>query len=204
MIARPKDAGRAAAPSTMVAGRRRARAARAPRRLRKTFGQDRAHGLGDGARGRGRRRADPEFERLNPGIAVSVQQIPWTAAHEKLLTAFAGDATPDVAQLGNSWVPELAALGALAPLDARARPRPRLPRATISRVSGTAMSSTERSTACPWYVDTRLLFYRRDILREAGFPAPPQGLGRLAARDAMRSRRARPRPLCDPAAAQRI
>src|SRR3546814_3003750 len=25
----------------------------------------------------------------------------------------------------------------------------------------------------PWYVDTRLLFYRRDILKRAGFDAPP-------------------------------
>ena len=25
----------------------------------------------------------------------------------------------------------------------------------------------------PWYVDTRLLFYRRDLLAEAGYAAPP-------------------------------
>ena len=31
----------------------------------------------------------PEFERRT-GIAVRVQQIPWTAAHEKLLTAYVG------------------------------------------------------------------------------------------------------------------
>src|SRR6266702_3627598 len=48
----------------------------------------------------------PAFERENPGIRVRVQQIPWTAAHEKLLTAYVGNATPDVAQLGNTWVPE--------------------------------------------------------------------------------------------------
>src|SRR5207248_2548624 len=59
----------------------------------------------------------PEFERRNPGVRVVVQQLPWTAAHEKLLTAFAGDALPDICQLGNTWVPELAALGALEPLD---------------------------------------------------------------------------------------
>ena len=61
----------------------------------------------------------PEFEQRNPGVRVKVQQLPWTAAHEKLLTAFAGDTLPDVSQLGNTWVPELAALGALEPLDAR-------------------------------------------------------------------------------------
>src|SRR6185369_7557120 len=44
----------------------------------------------------------PEFERAHPGIHVEVQQIPWTAAHEKLLTAFVGRSTPDVSQLGNT------------------------------------------------------------------------------------------------------
>src|SRR4249919_469609 len=59
----------------------------------------------------------PEFERRNPGIHVEVQQLPWTAAHEKLLTAFAGDALPDLCQLGNTWIPEFAALDALANLN---------------------------------------------------------------------------------------
>ena len=60
----------------------------------------------------------PEFERAHPGVHVQVQQIPLTAAHEKLLTAFAGDALPDICQLGNTWIPEFAALGALEPLQA--------------------------------------------------------------------------------------
>src|SRR5712671_4156543 len=59
----------------------------------------------------------PGFEKAHPDIHVEVQQIPWTAAHEKLLTAYVGDATPDIAMLGNTWVPEFVALHALAPLD---------------------------------------------------------------------------------------
>ncbi len=55
----------------------------------------------------------PEFERRHPGLRLRVQQIPWSAAHEKLLTAYAGDAMPDIFQLGNTWVPEFVALGAL-------------------------------------------------------------------------------------------
>jgi multiple sugar transport system substrate-binding protein len=59
----------------------------------------------------------PDFERSHPGVSVRVQQIPWSAAHEKLLTAFVGDSMPDVFQLGTTWIPEFQALGALEALD---------------------------------------------------------------------------------------
>lgn len=115
----------------------------------------------------------PAFERANPGIEVRIQQLPFTAAHEKLLTAFVGDATPDVAQLGNSWVPEFAALGALEPLDAAVRASPNIvpgdyfPGVWQSNVVGGKLYGV------PWYVDTRLLFYRRDLLAKAGYDHPP-------------------------------
>src|SRR6185437_11973063 len=59
----------------------------------------------------------PDFERTHPDIHVEVQQLPLSAAHQKLLTAIAGNTTPDMAQLGNTWLPELVALHALAPLQ---------------------------------------------------------------------------------------
>ena len=71
----------------------------------------------------------PAFEREHPGVRVKVEQLPWTAAHEKLLTAFAGDATPDVAQIGNTWLPEMAALGAIEPLQARVAAAPTIAQA---------------------------------------------------------------------------
>jgi multiple sugar transport system substrate-binding protein len=114
----------------------------------------------------------PEFERLNPGIRVEIQQIPWTAAHEKLLTAFAGGVTPDVAQLGSSWVAELVALGALEPLDGRIGGKvvqaDYFPGGWINNVIAGHVWGV------PWYADTRLLFYRQDLLRQAGFTAPPR------------------------------
>ncbi|HEX3128970.1 MAG TPA: extracellular solute-binding protein, partial [Thermoanaerobaculia bacterium] len=48
---------------------------------------------------------------------VDTQQIPWTAAHEKILTAFVGNSSPDIGQVGNTWIPELSAIGAIEPLD---------------------------------------------------------------------------------------
>jgi multiple sugar transport system substrate-binding protein len=115
----------------------------------------------------------PAFERENPGIRVRVQQIPWTAAHEKLLTAYAGRATPDLCQLGNTWVAELAALNALAPLDARVAASAAVDSADYfpGIWDTNVIGGTLR--AVPWYVDTRLLFYRRDILARAGYDAVP-------------------------------
>lgn len=116
----------------------------------------------------------PEFERENPGVKVRVQQLPFTAAHEKLLTAFVGNAMPDMAQLGNSWVPEFATLGALDPLDGRVAATPAIPRADYYPGIWDSNVVDGKLYGVPWYVDTRLLFYRRDILRRAGFDHPPR------------------------------
>jgi multiple sugar transport system substrate-binding protein len=113
------------------------------------------------------------FEREHPDIEVNVQKLPFTAAHEKLLTAYAGDTLPDLCHLGNTWVPEFAALNALEPLD------PFIARSSDVVLDdyfpGVLESNRVGATlyGIPWYVDTRLLFYRRDLLQQAGFAAPP-------------------------------
>ncbi|MES2123261.1 MAG: sugar ABC transporter substrate-binding protein [Gemmatimonadota bacterium] len=107
------------------------------------------------------------FEAEHPGVHVRVQQIPWTAAHEKLLTAIVGRATPDVAQMGNTWVPEMATLNALEPLTGTVPDSGYFPGIlATNRMNDTLYG-------IPWYVDTRVLFYRKDILKQAGYSAMP-------------------------------
>ena len=115
-----------------------------------------------------------EFERENPGIAVDVQQVPWTAAHEKLLTAYAADELPDIFQLGNTWVPEFAMLGALEPLQPRVDASREVEQADYFPGIWDTNVIDGRLVGVPWYVDTRLLFYRRDLLQKAGFDHPPR------------------------------
>jgi multiple sugar transport system substrate-binding protein len=128
----------------------------------------------------------PEFERRVPGVRVRVQQIPWSAAHEKLLTAYVGNAMPDVVQVGLTWLPELVALGALAPLDARL-PSLGTPGDEFGGIAeATAIDGVRYGV--PWYVDTRVLFYRSDILRAAGYPqAPSTWAGWLQAMERIKS-----------------
>jgi len=114
------------------------------------------------------------IEREHPGVHVVVQQVPWSAAHEKLITAYVGKSTPDVSQLGNTWIPEFSALEAIEPL------RPWL--AKSAGLDSSAFFPCIWDTnvidgepyGVPWYVDTRVVFYRKDILRRAGYGTLPQ------------------------------
>lgn len=105
-----------------------------------------------------------------PGMSpVTVQPLPWSAAHEKLLTGFAGGSLPAVAQLGNSWIAEFVAIGALAPLPATAQALldDQFPSVVETcRIGG-------QLWAVPWYVDTRLQFFRTDLFQRAGYASPP-------------------------------
>jgi multiple sugar transport system substrate-binding protein len=111
----------------------------------------------------------PAFEKLHPEIGVDVQQIPWTAAHEKLLTAYVGEATPDIAMLGNTWVPEFVALDALEPLDSLASSSSVVRRDDFFDGIWKTNVVDGKTFGIPWYVDTRIIFYRTDLLAKAGY-----------------------------------
>ena len=116
----------------------------------------------------------PEFEKKYPNIKVKVQQIPWTAAQEKLITAFASDNTPDVCQLGNTWIPQFAALNAIIDLsEFIAKSKIIKPEYFFSGVWETNIIDN-KIYGIPWYVDTRLMFYRKDVFQKAGFNEPPK------------------------------
>ncbi len=130
----------------------------------------------------------PDFHARHPELQVRVQQLPWTAAHEKLLTAFAGNALPDLCQLGNTWIPEFAALDALEPLDARVASAGIQREDYFAGILDTNVVTSAAGTqllGLPWYVDTRLLFYRSDLLHAAGIARAPQTWAEW--RDAMRA-----------------
>ncbi|MBI5727574.1 MAG: sugar ABC transporter substrate-binding protein [Ignavibacteriales bacterium] len=115
----------------------------------------------------------PEFEKQNPGIKVRVLQIAWVAAHEKMITAYASETLPDCFQLGNTWIPEFQALNAIEPLNNFVKQSSVVhPENYFAGIWDTNVMDSV-FYGIPWYVDTRVLFYRKDLLAKAGYDHPP-------------------------------
>jgi len=106
-----------------------------------------------------------QFEAANPGVKVEVTAIPWDAAHNKYQTAIAGGTTPDVAQMGTTWMADFAT--AFDPTPGGV---------DTSGMFDGAKGATQVNGATygvPWYVDTRVIYYRTDLAAKAGFSSPP-------------------------------
>jgi multiple sugar transport system substrate-binding protein len=107
------------------------------------------------------------FEQANPGAKVKVTAIPWDAAHNKFTTAITAQSLPDAAMVGTTWMGEFADLGALDPTPAGIDTSSFFPGALdTTKVKGTGYG-------VPWYVETRLVYYRKDLAAKAGITTPP-------------------------------
>jgi len=116
----------------------------------------------------------PEFEKENPGIKVLVQQMPWTAAQEKLITAVASDNTPDLCQLGNTWIPQFSSLKALTSLNEWINKSASIKKENYFEGIWETNVIDDKVYGIPWYTDTRLMFYRKDVFEKAGYNHPPK------------------------------
>jgi multiple sugar transport system substrate-binding protein len=102
-----------------------------------------------------------------PDITVNVTPVPWDAAHDRIVNAMAGGEVPDVSMVGTTWMGEFASLGGLDPTPANIDPSQFFEGAwNTTVVDGTTY-------AVPWYVETRLVYYRTDLAEEGGVSEPP-------------------------------
>ncbi|MGB9377813.1 MAG: sugar ABC transporter substrate-binding protein [Mycobacteriales bacterium] len=109
-----------------------------------------------------------DFEAKNANISVKVTPISWDVAHQKLVTAIAGGKTPDLSQLGTTWMGEFAGLGALDEVKVNGINK-------SDYFSGIWDSNVVdgKTVGMPWYVETRVLFYRTDLAQKAGITGAP-------------------------------
>ncbi|MEV7871809.1 sugar ABC transporter substrate-binding protein [Streptomyces sp. NPDC088124] len=109
-----------------------------------------------------------KYTEANPNITVKVTPVGWDVAHQKLVSAAAAGTLPDVAQMGGSYLGEFAELGVLEPVDTKTFDKKDFFPAGWQQgeVDGQAYG-------VPWYVDTRVLYYRTDLAEKAGVGKAP-------------------------------
>jgi ABC-type glycerol-3-phosphate transport system substrate-binding protein len=120
----------------------------------------------------------PMFEKSHPSINVEQVAVPYDSLHQKLLTATAGGTLPDVVRSDIIWVPELANLGVLAPLDKQMKDFKSLAAATFPGALATN-AWKGHYYGLPLDTNTRVLMYNSDALAEAGLTTPPKTWGQL-------------------------
>jgi N,N'-diacetylchitobiose transport system substrate-binding protein len=128
--------------------------------------------------------AQPFFSELSTafqqrtGATLDVQFVQWAGAHDKFVTAIAGGTTPDVAEVGTTWVAEFADAGALVDLA----PRVRDAGLADGLVDGLVEAGTlgDALYGMPWYAGVRSVIYRTDVFAELGL-APPTTWDELVA-----------------------
>jgi multiple sugar transport system substrate-binding protein len=108
-----------------------------------------------------------EFEAANPGVKVQVTAIPWDAAHDKFTTAITANKTPDVAMVGTTWMGEFAGMDALDPTPGS------IDKSVFFEGAQKTTEVDGTSYGVPWYVETRLVYYRTDLAEKAGITTPP-------------------------------
>src|SRR3989338_1743670 len=102
------------------------------------------------------------------GIKVILTSVDWGAAWNKITPAATSGDVPDLVQLGSTWVSAITGMGALEELSKEA----------VAALGGaktfvpvawqtTVIEGSGKTTAIPWFVDARGLFYRTDAFKKA-------------------------------------
>ena len=109
-----------------------------------------------------------DFETANPDATVKVTAVPWEAAHDKISAAIAGGKTPDVSLIGTTWMGEFAKAGGL-----DATPKGLVDESAFFDGAWGSTVVGDTSYGVPWYVETRVLYYRTDLAKKAGWDKAP-------------------------------
>lgn len=111
------------------------------------------------------------WERRHPGVTVRWIDVPWSSVERKLLAAVFARTAPDLVNLNPPFAANLASKGGLLDLATV------LPPGAADAYLPTVWEAGRQGSlqfAIPWYLTTRVTLANRGLLRQAGYPAPPQ------------------------------
>lgn len=103
-----------------------------------------------------------QFEAQNPGVVVKVEQLTWKSGLEKIQAAIASGTQPDLCELGSTWLPLFSYKGVLEDVTD-----------TYEAVADSFLMWESawwngRVYGLPWVQGSRVLYYNKDLFRQAG------------------------------------
>ncbi|WP_066040997.1 extracellular solute-binding protein [Herbiconiux solani] len=109
------------------------------------------------------------FEKDHPGSTLTIEEQAWTGLVDKLTTNLSGSDSPDVVEVGNTQAAAFTSAGAFADLSG-----------IQEEIGGDdllpgfveAGSYDGKLFAAPYYSGARLVFYKKDLLANAGLTVP--------------------------------
>ena len=107
-----------------------------------------------------------EFENEH-NVRVNIQSLNWTNAWAEIIKFALYGHSPAVSEVGSTWVANLAAMNVLRPFKPHEMAGLGGRRAFLNGV-WRAGALDESLWAAPWLAETRLIYYRRDLLQAAG------------------------------------
>ena len=110
------------------------------------------------------------FEKANPDIKVNLEFVPYEGLRDKTLLA-QGSGGYDVVLFDVIWPAEFATNHVL--MDVTDRVTPEMNKG-IFPGAWTTVDYQGRKYGLPWILDTKYLFYNKDILAKAGIASPPK------------------------------
>lgn len=94
---------------------------------------------------------------------IAIEFIRWNDAYSRLTSALSSNdpsTAPDIIQIGSTWTAALADSGLLADVTGVIDTNDFFP----PSIASAKIRGDDRLHAVPWFVDTRLLFYRKDLI----------------------------------------
>ncbi len=108
-----------------------------------------------------------KFEKEN-NCNVEVVELSWNDGKTKLFAAFNSNTAPDVLELGSDWIAQFSSAGVLDEMN--------IDSMNLSNFIEFSLEPSKwggKFYATPFIVDTRVLFYNKDLMKEAGLSENP-------------------------------
>lgn len=111
------------------------------------------------------------FTKANPDIKVNLEFVPYEGLHDKTVLAQGSGSGYDVVLFDVIWPAEYATNNVL--VDVSSRITDEMKKGVLPG-AWTTVDYDGKSYGMPWILDTKYLFYNKEILEKAGISAPPK------------------------------